>query len=119
MTEKNVNLRLSNSLLKEELENKEKELKLKFESKAYNMEKQYKKEINKLKTENKHLNKIIDKFKTTLKKFIKWLCHKFSYPSEDELIRDFERETYTNFNFEKQLDINEFKKKDDDFDIEY
>ena len=82
-------------------------------------EKQYKKEINKLKTENKHLNKIIDKFKTTLKKFIKWLCHKFSYPSEDELIRDFERETYTNFNFEKQLDINQFKKKDDDFDIEY
>ena len=56
---------------------------------------------------------------TTLKKFIKWLCHKFSYPSEDELIRDFEKETYTNFNFEEQLDIKQFKKKDDDFDIEY
>lgn len=119
MTEKNVNLKLSNTLLKEELENKEKELELKFESKAYNMEYQYKKEINKLKQENKQLNKIIDKFKTTFKKIIKWLCHKFLYPSEDELIRDFERETYTNFNFKKQLDINEFKKKDDDFNIEY
>ena len=95
MTEKNVNLRLSNSLLKEELEYKEKELELKFESKTYNMENQYKKEINKLKQENKYLNKTIDKFKTTFKKFIKWLCHKFSYPSEDELVRDFERETYT------------------------
>lgn len=63
--------------------------------------------------------KMIDKFKTTFKKFIKWLCHKFSYPSEDELVRDFEKETHTNFNFEKQLVINEFKKKDDDFDIEY
>ena len=119
MTEKNVNLRLSNSLLKEELENKKKKLELKFESKAYNMEHQYKKEINKLKQENKYLNKTIDKFKTTFKKFIKWLCHKFSYPSEDELVRDFERETYTDFNFEKQLDISQFKKKDDDFDIEY
>ena len=119
MTEKNVNLRLSNSLLKEELEHKEKELELKFESKTYNMENQYKKEINKLKQENKYLHKTIDKFKTTFKKFIKWLCHKFSYPSEDELVRDFERETYTDFNFEKQLDRNEFKKKNNDFDIEY
>ena len=95
MTEKNVNLRLSNSLLKEELEHKEKELELKFKSKAYDIENQYKKEINKLKQENKYLNKTIDKFKATLKKFIKWLCRKFSYPSEDELIRDFEKETYT------------------------
>ena len=119
MTEKNVNLRLSNSLLKEELENKEKELELKYESKAYNMEHEYKKEIYKLKQENKQLNKMIDKFKVTLKRFIKWLCHKFSYPSEDELVCDFEKETYTNFNFEKQIDINQFKKKDDDFNIEY
>ena len=34
LIEKNTNLRLSNSLLKEELENKEKEIELKFESKA-------------------------------------------------------------------------------------
>ena len=120
MTEKNVNLRLSNSLLKEELENKEKELKLKFESKAYNIENQYKKEIKKLQQENKHLNIMIDKFKVTLKRFIKWLCHKFSYPSEDELVRDFEKKTYTNFNFEKQLDINEFQKDEieDEYEIE-
>ena len=117
MTEKNVNLKLSNSLLKEELENKENELELKFESKTYDMEHQYKKEIHKLKEENKKLNKIIDKFKTTIKRFIKWICNKFSYPSENELIRDFEKETYTNFNFEKQLDIDEFKKKDDDWNI--
>ena len=118
LTEKNVNLRFSNSLLKEELENKEKELELKYENKAYNMEHEYKKEIHKLKQENKNLNKMIDKFKVTLKRFIKWLCHKFSYPSEDELVRDFEKETY-NINFEKQLDINEFKEKENDFDREY
>lgn len=118
MIEKNTNLRLTNSLLKEELENKEKELELQFESKSYNMEREYKKEIHKLKQENKHLNKMIDKFKVTLKRFIKWLCHKFSYPSEDELVRDFEKETYTNFDFDKQLDINQFKKKEMDFDRE-
>ena len=106
------------SSLISDIETKEKELELKFESKAHNMEHEYKKEIHKLKQENKQLNKMLDKFKVTLKRFIKWLCHKFSYPSEDELVRDFEKETYTNFNFEKQLDINQFKKIDDDFDIE-
>ena len=71
MEEKSTNLKLSNSLLQKELENKEKELELKYESKAYNMEHEYKKEINRLKQENKHLNKMIDKFKVTLKRFIK------------------------------------------------
>ena len=70
LTEKNVNLRFSNSLLKEELENKEKELELKYENKAYNMEHEYKKEIHKLKQENKNLNKMIDKFKINIYKVL-------------------------------------------------
>ena len=83
------------------------------------MEHEYKKEIHKLKQENKKLNKIIDKFKVTLKKFIKWICYKFSYSSENELIRKFEEETYTNFNFEKQSNINQFQENelDDEYEI--
>ena len=50
---------------------------------------------------------------------MKWLCNKFSYPCEDYLIRDFNKETYSNINFEKELDISQFEKKDNDFDIEY
>ena len=49
---------------------KEKELELEFESKAYNIELKYKKEIHKLKQENMYLNNVIDKFKVILKKFI-------------------------------------------------
>ena len=51
---------------------------------------------------------------------MKWLCNKFSYPCEDDLIRDFNKETYSNINFEQQLDINQFEQdyKDEiDFDI--
>ena len=119
MLEKNTNLKLSNSLLQESIENKDRELELKLEKQAYNIESKYKKKIQNLEKENKLLCKIIYKFKVTIKKFIKWICNKFSYPSEDELIKDFEKETYTNFNFEKQLDIDKFKKKDDDWNIEY
>lgn len=118
--EKTANLKLSNSLLQEKLENKEKELELKLEIKTYNMEHEHKKEIHKLKQENKNLNKIMDKFKVTLKKFIKWICYKFSYPSENELIRKFEEETYINFDFEKQANINQFQENelDDEYGIE-
>lgn len=118
MLEDNINLKFKCHLLEESLEDKEKELQLKFDNKVYNIESQYKKQIKQLEKENKTLNKMIDKFKTTLKKFIKWICHKFSYPSEDEIIRDFEKETYTNFNIEKQLDIKEFQKKEKYFDRE-
>ena len=89
MLEDNINLKFKCHLLEESLEDKEKELQLKFDNKVYNIESQYKKQIKQLEKENKTLNKMIDKFKTTLKKFIKWICHKFSYPSEDEIIREF------------------------------
>lgn len=73
---------------------KEKES-LQNENKIDHIEHKYQKKIKKLEKENKGLNKIIDKFKDNLKKFLKWLCHKFSYPCEDDLIRDFNKETYS------------------------
>lgn len=60
---------------------------------------------------------MIDKFKVTLKNFIKWVCHKFSYPSEDQIVRDFEKETHINLNIEKQLDIKQFKTKEKDYEM--
>ena len=59
----------------------------------------------KLERENNYLKKVIDRFKFTVKKFIIWICHKFSAPSEEVLIRDFEKETYMDFDVEKQFKI--------------
>lgn len=40
--------------------------------------------------------------------------------SEDEIIRDFEKETYIDLNVEKQLNINEFQKDEieDEYELE-
>ena len=73
----------------------------------------------KIEKENNYLKKVIDRFKITVQKFITWVCHKFSYPSEDDLIRIFEKETCTNFNIEKQLDINKFEKEEKEDKLEY
>ena len=79
------------------------------------LEYEYKHKIHKLEKENKRLYKVIDKFKDTIKKFIKWICHKFELPSEDEVVRDFEKETRTLLDAEKQISKEERRK---DYEIE-
>ncbi len=89
--------------LEYEYKEKKKTLEHEFEDKSFNLEWQYKNKIHKLEKENIHLKKVIDKFKETTKKFIKWICKKFDLPSEDEVIRDFEKETHTFLDAEKQV----------------
>ena len=104
------NIELKAQCKKLELTSKEKEeqLKYKYENEIYDIDYQYQRIINKLEKENNYLKNVIDKFKITVQKFISWVCHKFSAPSEETLIRDFEHETYMDFDFEKQLDIDKF-----------
>ena len=118
MENENKNLEQIIWLLKETTEQNQEDLKVEYENKIDHIEHKYQKKIKELEKENKSLNKIIDKFKDNLKKFMKWLCHKFSYPCEDDLIRDFEEETYYNINFEKQLDTSRFQKDDNEMDYD-
>lgn len=64
-----------------------------------------------LENENNYLKKVIERFKITVQKFISWVCHKFSAPSEENLIRDFEKETYMNFDVEKQLNTRKYERE--------
>ena len=99
--------------LEYEYTEKEKTLEHEFVDKSINLEWQYKNKIHKLEKENQHLHKIIDKFKETISKFIKWICKKFDLPSEDEIIRDFEKETRTLLDAEKQVKKEEREKSCD------
>ena len=113
----NKNLERTICLLQQSKNQDEEDLKFEYENKIDHIEHKYQKKIKELEKENKGLNKIIEKFKDNMKKFMKWLCHKFSYPCEDDLIRDFNKETYSNINFEKQLDINHFQKENNEIDF--
>ena len=114
----NKNLERTICLLQQSKNQDEEDLKFEYENKIDHIEHKYQKKIKELEKENKGLNKIIDKFKDNLKKFLKWLCHKFSYPCEDDLIRDFNKETYSYINFEKQLDTSHFEKDDNEMDYD-
>ena len=83
--------------MKEDYEKKTKTIKRNYEGKIYELEK-----------ENGHLHKTINTFEKTIHKFIKWICRKFDLGAEDDLVRDFEKETKTFIEPEKQIK----KKKD-------
>ncbi len=79
--------------------------------KEFDIEWQYKSKFSKLEKENSHLKKVIDKFKDTVQKFIKWIIKKFDIADENNLVRDFERENHTLLDAEKQIKREDREKK--------
>ena len=82
-------------------DNRKRELEKEFKEKTYDMEYEYKSKVRKLEKENSKLHRIIDKFYETIDRFIHWICEKFDMGAEDNLIRDFEKETKNSLEIEK------------------
>ena len=87
----------------EGLHNDVDKIKSEYKKKEFDLEWEYKNKIKSLEKENSHLNKIIDKFYEVIEKFIKWICKKFDIGAEDNLIRDFEKESKISLDAEKQI----------------
>ena len=95
----------------ENLHNEVEQIKNDYKQKEFDIEWQYKSKISKLEKENSHLKKVIDKFKDTVQKFIKWIIKKFDISDENNLVRDFERENHTLLDAEKQIKREDREKK--------
>ena len=95
----------------ENLHNEVEEIKKEYKEKEFNIEWKYKSKIKGLEKENSRLNKIIDKFYETIDKFIHWICKKFDMGAEYNLIRDFQKETNTFLDAEKQIKHEEREKE--------
>ena len=107
--------KIKSNTLDLEFNNRRTELEKEFQEKTYDMEYEYKSKVRKLEKENSKLHKIIDKFYETIDKFIHWICNKFDMGAEDNLIRDFQKETNTFLNPEKQI---KKEKREMEWDLE-
>ena len=87
--------------------NRKTELEQEFQNKEFNIEYKYKIKIRTLEKENNRLHKIIDKFYETVDKFIIWICKKFGLGESKELIKDFQEETNSYLDPEKQAKYEE------------
>ena len=92
-------------------EYKNKEFDIEYKNKEFDIEYKYKHKIKILEKENSHLHKIVDRFYETVEKFIEWVCKKFGLGESKELVRDFEKETNTLIDSEKQLKKEEREKE--------
>ena len=92
-------------------DNRKRELEKEFKEKTYDIEYEYKSKVRKLEKENSKLHRIIDKFYETIDRFIHWICEKFDMGAEDNLIRDFQKETNTFLDPEKQIKKEEREKE--------
>ena len=96
----NKNLHNEVEQIKVEYKKKESDIKCKYESKIKSLEKK-----------NNYLKKVVDRFKESIDKFIKWICKKFDMGAENNLIRDFERENNIFIDAEKQVKREEREKE--------
>ncbi|MGN1301872.1 MAG: MobV family relaxase [Clostridia bacterium] len=92
-------------------------IKAEYQQKEDNLEWKYKGKIHKLEEENNQLHRIVDKFHETINEFIEWICKKFDMGAEDNLVRDFEKETRTYLDVEKQIKREDKEKEWDDLEI--
>ena len=86
-------------------------IKAEYQQKEDNLEWKYEYRINKLEKENGYLHKVIDKFRETIHKFVEWICVNFDMGTGDTLIRDFQKETNTYLDAEKQVKLEEREKE--------
>ena len=95
----------------EKMHNQVENIKSEYKEKEFDLEWKYKSKIKSLEKENNHLHKIVDKFYETVEKFIEWVCQKFGIGESKELVRNFEKETNTFIEPEKQLKMEEREKE--------
>lgn len=98
-----------NRELKEKCKNMEKDYSVKLKEKIRKVESKYIDKIYDLEKENSFLRKVINTFEKTVKKIIKCIVKKFNIAEEDNLIRDFQKETNTFLDPEKQIKKEERK----------
>lgn len=94
-----------------ELHNQVENIQAKYKEKELDMEWKYKSKIKSLEKENNYLHKVVDKFYETVEKFIDWICQKFGIGESKELVREFEKETRTYLDAEKQIKCEDREKE--------
>ena len=110
----NKELKTKCSDLEEEFEIRTLKLKDEYDNEMRQTKKKFNKILDDLDNENAKLYKIIDRFKVTVSKFITWICNKFSVSSEEQLMRDFQKETNMNFRVEEQIEYEIMKDEEEE-----
>ncbi len=81
------------------------------------MTKKFNKRLEHLSNENAYLYKIIETLENTFQKFIDWICRKLNIIEKNSFINDFERETETFIDAERQIQFEEALENEEDYEL--
>lgn len=83
--------------------NRKRDLEIEFKEKERQLKSDCRDIIDDYEKENKHLKRLVETFKKTIKIFIKWICKKIDVSEDYTLIRNFEKETRVSLDAKKQV----------------
>ena len=93
------------------------DLKFDYENEISKLNNKHQKEIKGLKKQIEKFEKAFENIKIIVNSFISWVKRKLSAQSEEEIIHEFEKDTYIDFDLEKQFKIKPFKEKDYEMEL--
>ena len=99
------------------LHNEVEQIKKDYKQKELDVEWEYKSKIKGLEKENHNLKNVVKRFRETIGIFINWICKRFDMGTENNLIRDFEKENNILLDAEQQIE-KENKAKEKEWDLE-
>ncbi len=114
---KNTNLQEKCNKLEEKIADIEFDLKFDYENEISKLNNKHQKEIKGLKKQIEKFEKAFENVKIIVTSFISWVKRKLSAQSEEEIIHEFEKDTYIDFDLEKQFKIKPFKEKDYEMEL--
>lgn len=108
LVDENTELRKQCDTIKKESDIKEKELTRKFY-----------KQIEYLSNENAYLQRIIETLEKNLQKFIDWVCKKLNIVEKNCFVNDFERETETFIDVERQIQFEDALEDEEEDELQF
>lgn len=108
LVDENTELRKQCNTIKKESDIKEKELTRKFY-----------KQIEYLSNENAYLQRIIETLEKNLQKFIDWVCKKLNIVEKNCFVNDFERETETFIDVERQIQFEDALEDEEEDELQF
>lgn len=103
LVDENTELKKQCYTIQKQADDKEKELTRKFN-----------KRLSHLSNENAYLCRIIETLENTFQKFADWICRKLNIVEKSSFVNDFERETKTFIDAEKQIQFEDISEDEEE-----
>ncbi len=82
-----------------------------YDDEINSLKRKHQKEVNKLESKIQKFEKVLSNIKSTVIDLVSWVCKKLSIQHENDVIREFEKDTGNNLDLDRSFEIRETEKE--------